>query len=206
MLFLGMVLITAPCTMSQTSVHSSSCTLSGLIPWINLSLPLYNCMEFKSYLNGLVVFPIFFNFSLYLAIRRSWYEPHSAPSLVFADCIEHLHLWLQGIINLISVLTIWWGPCVESSLVFLEEGVCYDQCILLAKLLAFALLQFVLQGQICLLLQVSPDFLLLHSSLLCLKGHLSWVLVLEGLIGLHRTVQLQLLQHCWMGHRLGLLC
>ena len=27
------------------------------------------------------------------------------------------------------------------------------------------------------------------------KRHLLWVLVLEGLIGLHRTVQLQLLQH-----------
>ena len=32
------------------------------------------------------------------------------------------------------------------------------------------------------------------------------VLVLEGLIGLHRTVQLQLLQHYWSGHGLGLLC
>ena len=31
------------------------------------------------------------------------------------------------------------------------------------------------------------------------------VLVLEGLVGLHRTVQLQLLQHYWSGHRLGLL-
>ena len=29
-----------------------------------------------------------------------------------------------------SVLTIQWCPCVESSLVFLEEGVCYDQCVL----------------------------------------------------------------------------
>ena len=41
------------------------------------------------------------------------------------------------------------------------------QCVLLAKLfslLAFALLHFVLQDQICLLLQVSLDFLLLHSS------------------------------------------
>ena len=28
--------------------------------------------------------------------------------------------------------------------------------------------------------------------------------VLEGLVGLHRTVQLQLLQHYWSGHRLGL--
>ena len=33
-----------------------------------------------------------------------------------------------------AVLTIWWSPCVESSPVLLEEGVCYDQCILLAKL------------------------------------------------------------------------
>ena len=39
---LGIVLITASCTMSQTSVHSSSGTLSDLIPWIYLSLPLYN--------------------------------------------------------------------------------------------------------------------------------------------------------------------
>ena len=31
------------------------------------------------------------------------------------------------------------------------------------------------------------------------------VLVLTGLVGLHRTVQLQLLQHYWSGHRLGLL-
>ena len=31
-----------------------------------------------------------------------------------------------------------------------------------------------------------------------MKGHLFWVLVLQGLVGLHRTVQLQLLQrYCW---------
>ena len=29
------------------------------------------------------------------------------------------------------------------------------------------------------------------------------MLVLEGLVGLHRTVQIQLLQHYWSGHRLG---
>ena len=40
--FLGMVLITTSCTMSWTSVHSPSETLSDLIPWIYLSLPLYN--------------------------------------------------------------------------------------------------------------------------------------------------------------------
>ena len=41
--FLGMVFITASCTMSWTSVHSFSGTLSiRLIPWFSLSLPLYN--------------------------------------------------------------------------------------------------------------------------------------------------------------------
>ena len=40
----------------------------------------------------------------------------------------------KNIISLVSVLTIWWCPCIESSLVLLEEGVCYDQCVLLAEL------------------------------------------------------------------------
>ena len=45
-----------------------------------------------------------------------------------------------------------------------EGGVCYDQWILLTKLLAFALPHFVLRGQTCLLLQISLDFLPLQSS------------------------------------------
>ena len=40
--FLGMVLITASYTLLRTSIHSSSGTLSDLIPWIYLSLPLHN--------------------------------------------------------------------------------------------------------------------------------------------------------------------
>ena len=68
----------------------------------------------------------------------------------------------------------------------LEDGVCYDQCLLLTKLLAFALLHSVLQGQICLILQVSLDFLF------CIpfpyNKNLFWVLVLEGLVSLHRIV------------------
>ena len=70
-------------------------------------------------------------------------------------------------------------------------------------LLSFALLHFVLQGQTCLLLQVSLDFLLLHSSFLLMKRtsflcvffFLGGVVVLKGLVGLHRTVQFQLLCH-----------
>ena len=68
-------------------------------------------------------------------------------------------------------------------------------------LLACALLHFVLQGQICLVLQVSLDFPLLHFSPLYWKGHLLGVLVLEGLAGLHRTVQfssVQLLSRVWL--------
>ena len=48
------------------------------------------------------------------------------------------------------------------------------------------------------------DFLLLHYSPLWWKGHLFWVLILQGLVGLHRTVRLQLLQRYWSEHRLGL--
>ena len=46
---------------------------------------------------GLEVFPTFFSLSLNLAIRNSGSEPQSAPSLIFADCIELLHHWLQRI-------------------------------------------------------------------------------------------------------------
>ena len=96
--FLGMVLLTASCTVWQTSVHSSSGTLSIGSNSLNLFLTstVYSQgIWFRSYLNGLVVFPTFYNLSLNLAIRSSWSEPQSAPRLVFANCIELLHLWLQ---------------------------------------------------------------------------------------------------------------
>ena len=44
--FLGMVLIPVSCTVSPTSIHSSSGTLSDTIPWIYLSLLLYNLNGF----------------------------------------------------------------------------------------------------------------------------------------------------------------
>ena len=111
----------------------------------------------------------------------------------------------NNIINLILVLTIWWCLCVERSLVIGKGCLLWPACSLSKTLLAFALLHFVLQGQTCLLLQVFLDFLLLHSSPIWWKGYLFWVLVLEGLVGLHRTIQLQLLHHYWSGQRLGLL-
>ena len=110
----------------------------------------------------------------------------------------------MNIINLISVLTIWWCPCVESCV--LGRGCLLWPVCSLGKIpLAFALLHSLFQGQICLLLLVFLDVLLLHSSPLYWKGHLFWVLALKGLIGLHRPIQLQLLQRYWLGHRLGIL-
>ena len=105
-------------------------------------------------------------------------------------------LTAKNIINLISVLTICWCPCVESSLVLLEKGVCYD-CV------------FSWQNSV----SCYPASLCTPRPNLPITPGISWlptfafqspmikrtffffflVLVLEGLGGLHRTVQLQLL-------------
>ena len=44
-------------------------------------------------------------------------------------CRASPSLAAKNIINLTSVLTIWWCASVESSLVLLEEGIYYDQCL-----------------------------------------------------------------------------
>ena len=109
----------------------------------------------------------------------------------------------KNVINLISVLTIWWCPCVESSLVLLEEGVCYDQCILLAELY-YPLPCFI---------PYSKAKFACHSRCFLTSYFCIPVLYNEKDIffqcsrrssGLHRTIQLQLLQRYWSGHRLGL--
>ena len=113
----------------------------------------------------------------------------------------------KSIISLISVLTIWWCPCVESSLVLLEEGVFYNQCILWQNSVSLVPASFCIpRPNLSVLPGISwlPTFAF-QSPMSLWKGHLLWVLVLEGLLGLHRTIQLQLLQHYCSGHRLGLL-
>ena len=80
----------------------------------------------------------------------------------------------------------------------LEEGVCYDQCILLAKLCS---------PLPCFILYSKAKFACysryLLASYFCIpvpydeKDIFFWVLVLEGLVHLHRIIQLQLLQHYW---------
>ena len=76
-----------------------------------------------------MVFSTFFNLSLNLAIKSSWSEPQSVPGLVFVDCIELLHLWLQRIK---SVWFLYWpsGDVHVSFLVVLEDHVYYNQCVL----------------------------------------------------------------------------
>ena len=100
------------------------------------------------------------------------------------------------IINLILVLTI----CDVG-----KGCLLWQACSLDKTLLSFVLLHFVLQVQICLLFLVSLNFQLLHSNPLWWKWHLFLVLVLEDVVGLYRTGQLQLLWHQWLRHRLGLL-
>ena len=111
------------------------------------------------------------------------------------------------------MLTIWWCPCVESSLVLLEEGclccLCcllwYDQCIFLANSISLCPASFLIPRPN---LPVTPGVSWLPTFAFqfpIMKRTFFWVLVLKRLVGLHRTVQLQLLQRYWLGHRLGLL-
>ena len=112
----------------------------------------------------------------------------------------------KNIISLFSVLTIWWCPCVEFSLVLLEEGVCYDQCVLLAELYYFlpCFIMYFKAKFAC----YSRCFL---TSYFCIPVpynekdiFFGGMLVLKDLVGPHRTIQLQLLKCYWLGHRLGL--
>ena len=67
--------------------------------------------------------------------------------------------------------------CRVISCVVGREYLLWPVCFLGKILLAFALLSFVLQGQTCLLIQVSLDFLLLHSNPLWWKECLLCVCV-----------------------------
>ena len=150
-----------------------------------------------------MVFPTFFNFSLNLAIRNSWSEPQSSPGLAYADfsifgCKEYNQ-------SDFSIDYLVMSMCRVFSCIVGRGCLLWPVCSLGKTLLDFDLLHFVLQGQFCLLLQVSLDFLLLHSSPLSWNRHIFCMLVLKGLVGLHITIQLQLLQHCWLVHGLGLL-
>ena len=75
----------------------------------------------------------------------------------------------------------------------LEEDVLYDQCVLLAKL-CNPLPCFILYSKVklaCYFRYRSTSTFAFQSPMMI--GHLFCMLVLEGLVGHHRTIQLQLL-------------
>ena len=112
---------------------------------------------------------------------------------VFSWCFYWLHRDFLSFaenytINLISVLTIWWCPYVESSLVLLEKGVCYEQCILLAKL-CWPLSWFTLYSKAksaCYSRYLWLPIFVFQSPVM--KKTSFFGSVLEGSVGLHKTV------------------
>ena len=104
----------------------------------------------------------------------------------------------ENIINLILVLTIWWCPRVDSSLVLLEEGALSWQ-----NPVSLCPTSFCTPRPN---LPVTPGISWLptftfQSPMMNKTAFLG--VSSEGLVGLHRMVQLQLLQCYWLGHRLG---
>ena len=77
------------------SIILQALCLADLIPWIYLSLPLYNHKWFVSVIpESPSGFPYFLQFMYKFCIRSPWSEPWSAPSFVFEDWIDLFHLWL----------------------------------------------------------------------------------------------------------------
>ena len=112
----------------------------------------------------------------------------------------------KNIINLILVLTICWCPCVESSLVLLEERVfAMTSAFSWQNSVSFCPASFCTPRPNLLVSPVIswlPTFALL-SPMMKRKSFLG--VSSRSFVGLHRTVQLQLLWHQWLGHRFGLL-
>jgi len=112
---------------------------------------------------------------------------------------------LTGDIHVMGLLLCYWKKVSAMTNEFFDK-----------ILLAFAILQFCTPRytpnkfllQTCLFFQVSLDFLLLHCNPLWWKGHLLCVcvcvLVLERVLSLPRTSQLELLWHQGLGQGLGL--
>ena len=112
----------------------------------------------------------------------------------------------KNIINLISVLTIWWCPRVESSLVYWKRVFAVTSVFSWQNSISLCPASFCIPRPN---FPVTPGVSWLPTfafqSPIMKKGIFWGVLVLKRLVGLHRTVLLQLLQHYWLEPRLGLL-
>ena len=95
--------------------------------------------------------------------------------------------------NLVSVLIVWWGPCRVVS------------CVVGSSVFSWQNSATLCPASYCTPrpnLPISPGISWLPTfafQSLWWKGHLWGVLFLEGLVGFHRTVRLQLLQDYWSG-------
>ena len=188
-----MVLVTTSCTMLWASVRSSSGTLSmrsNPLNFIIISTVLIQIMP-----EWPIGFPFFLQFKsefcnkefMIWAIVNSrscvCWKYRASPSLAAKD-----------IINLILFLTISWCPGIESSLVLLDEGIYYDQCVILANLCK-SLSCFILYSKA----KFACYFSYLLTSHFCIpvpydENDIFSLLVVEGLVGLHKIIQLQHLQ------------
>ena len=111
----------------------------------------------------------------------------------------------RNIINLISVLTIWWCPRVQSSFVLLQRVFAMTSAFSWQNSISPCPASFHTPRPN---LPVTSDVSWLPTFAFqspIMKRTFFWMLVLEDLVGLHRIIQLQLLQHYWLEHRLELL-
>ena len=147
-----------------------------------------------------MVLPTFFNLSLNLGIRSSWSAPQSALGLVFCWLYRaSLSLAANNTINLVMSM------CRVFSCVVGRGCLLQPVCPLGKTLLSLCTASFCTPRAN---LSVTPGISWLptvafQSPIMKMTSFL--VLVLEGLVGLHRTILLQLLQHYWLVLRLGLL-
>ena len=129
-------------------------------------------------LSGLVVFSTSFNLSLNLAIRSSWSEPVSTQSCFCWLYRASPSLAIKNINNHCSIDHLVMFMCRVFFCIVGGGYLVWPVHSLCITLLAFVLLQSVLQAKFACYSRVFLDFLLLHSSPLWWKGHLFRVLVL----------------------------
>ena len=141
------------------SIHRQALCLSDLILWIYLSLPLYNNKGFDLGHTWMIRgFPYFFQFKSEFGNKEFMIWATVSSWSCFCWLYRASPSRLQRIQSI-------WFRCWPSGDGHVSSCVVGRGCLLwparlLAKLLAFALHHFVLQGQTCLLLQGSLDFLL----------------------------------------------
>ena len=151
-----------------------------------------------------MVYHTFFNLRPNFAIRSSWSELQSAPSLVCDDCRVSPSSATKNVI-LISVLPICWCPCVESSLVLLEEVFAMTSAFSWQNSIGLCPASFCTPRPN---LPVTPGVSWLPSFAFqspIMKRTSFLGVSSKRFLGIHRNVPLQLLQHYWSGHRHGLL-